>query len=120
MKKVIIIEDDPAISDAISILLTRAGFNTATYLNGNFIFTEKFDIPDLFIVDKQLSGVDGLDICRHLKDTESTKQIPVIILSATPHLHALTKEARADAYLEKPFSNQQLLQTAEKLIDGLK
>lgn len=118
MNKVIIIEDDPAILDAISILLTRAGFHIATYLNGHFILNGAFQIPDLFIIDKQLSGVDGLDICKHLKDSESTKHVPVIILSATPHLHALIKEAGADAFLEKPFSNAQLLQIAEKLVNG--
>ncbi|WP_207512645.1 response regulator transcription factor [Longitalea luteola] len=118
MRKVTIIEDDPAISDAINILFTRAGFNPATYPNGNFILNGEYDIPDLFIIDKQLSGVDGLEICRHLKQSPSTQHIPVLILSATPHLRALINQAGADAFLEKPFSNQHLLQLAEKLIKG--
>jgi DNA-binding response OmpR family regulator len=118
MKKVIIIEDDPAILDAMGILFIRAGFNTVTHLNGSFVFNGPFDIPDLFIIDKQLLGVDGLDICRHLKNGDLTKHVPVIILSATPHLQTLIKEVGADAFLEKPFSNQHLLQIAEKLING--
>ena len=112
-----IIEDDPAILDVLGILFTRAGYETACHINGNFILQNGFDIPDLFIIDKQLSGVDGLDICKHLKQWPPTRHLPVIILSATPHLKNLVKEACADAFMEKPFSNQDLLQLVENLID---
>lgn len=116
MKKVVIIEDDAAILDVLGILFTRAGYETRCYPNGNFILKWEFDIPDLFIIDKQLSGVDGLDICKHLKQWPPTRHIPVIILSATPHIQLQIKDACADAFMEKPFSNQLLVQLAEKLI----
>lgn len=120
MKKVIIIEDDAAILDVLGMLFKRAGYETLTYLNGNFIFKDEFSIPDLFIIDKQLSGVDGLDICKHLKQTEATKNIPVIILSATPWLQIQIKQAGADAFLEKPFSNNQLLEVASALVNNIR
>lgn len=110
-----IIEDDPAILDVLGILFTRAGYETFTYPNGNFILLGEFNIPDLFVIDKQLSGVDGLEICKHLKQSEPTKHLPVIILSATPFLHAQIKQVGADAFLEKPFSNNNLLQIAGDL-----
>src|SRR5688572_18699109 len=112
MKKVMIIEDDPAILDALGILFSRAGYEIHSCPNGNFIFKEEFTIPDLFIIDKQLSGIDGLDICKHLKQTASTKHIPVIILSASPHINTQIKQVGADAFLEKPFSNNKLLEVA--------
>ncbi len=111
-----IIEDDPAILDVLGILFTRAGYEASTFPNGNFILMGEFNIPDLFIIDKQLSGVDGLDICKHLKATASTKNVPVIILSATPHIHMQIKQVGADAFLEKPFSNNNLLKIADDLI----
>jgi CheY-like chemotaxis protein len=118
MKKVMIIEDDPAILDVIGILFTRAGYSIASHANGNFIFEEKFDMPDLFIIDKQLPGVDGLEICKHLKSWLPTREIPIIVLSATPHLQEQIKQAGANVFLEKPFSNKTLLQLAEELTKG--
>lgn len=113
-----IIEDDPAILDVLGIVFKRAGYAVSMYANGDFIFEEDFEIPDLFIIDKQLTGVDGLDICKHLKGQQPTCDLPVIILSATPHLQAQIKEACADLFMEKPFSNNDLLQKAKELIDG--
>jgi DNA-binding response OmpR family regulator len=118
MKKVMIIEDDPAILDVLGMLFKRAGYKTLSYPNGNFILMDEFEVPDLFIIDKQLSGVDGLDICKHLKQTAASKHIPVIILSATPYIQAQIKEVGADAFLEKPFSNNKLLEIATLLVNG--
>lgn len=112
-----IIEDDSAILDALGILFTRAGYETFSFPNGNFILKGDFEVPDLFIIDKQLSGVDGLDICKHLKQSAGTNHIPVIILSASPHLHAYIDQVGADAFLEKPFSNSALLEIASSLIN---
>jgi CheY-like chemotaxis protein len=118
MKNVMIIEDDPAILDVLGMLFTRDGYKTALYANGNFVLEGAFDIPDLFIIDKQLSGIDGLDICKHLKGWPPTSHLPIIILSATPHLQEQVKLAGADVFLEKPFSNNNLLQIAEALTNG--
>jgi len=119
MKKVMIIEDDAAISDVLDILFKRAGYEVFSYPNGNFIFKMAFEIPDVFIIDKQLSGVDGLDVCKHLKQMDATKCVPVIILSASLHLHALIKQAGADALLEKPFSNNRLLEMVANLVNDV-
>jgi CheY-like chemotaxis protein len=118
MKKVLIIEDDPAIQDVLGLLFTHAGYRTTAYTNGQVVLTGEFDIPDLFVIDKQLSGVDGLEICKHLKSRPLTWHLPVIILSATPQLQAQIKQAGADAFLEKPFSNNDLLQVAATLVGG--
>jgi len=113
-----IIEDDPAILDVLGIIFNRAGYQVAAYANGDFILQGGFEIPDLFIIDKQLWGVDGLDICKHLKGWPLTSHLPIIVLSATPHLEAQIKQAGANAFLEKPFSNNDLLQIAKNLVNG--
>lgn len=113
-----IIEDDPAILDVMGMLFTRAGYITMLFPNGNFILKETFEIPDIFLIDKQLSGIDGLDICRHIRNWEPTKHLPVIILSANPFLHAQIQLAGANAFLEKPFSNNHLLQVVADLLDN--
>ena len=116
MKKVMIIEDDPAILDVLVLLFKFAGYQITGYGNGQIVFRGEFDTPDLFIIDKQLSGVDGLEVCKHLKNQDHTRHLPVIILSATPHLQAEAKLAGADAFLEKPFSNNDLLRIASNLL----
>jgi CheY-like chemotaxis protein len=118
MKKVMIIEDDPAILDVLAIIFNRAGYTVSPYANGDFIFQGGFEIPDLFIIDKQLSGVDGLDICKHLRSLPPTSHLPIIVFSATPHQESQIKQAGANVFLEKPFNNNDLLQIANNLIDG--
>jgi DNA-binding response OmpR family regulator len=103
MKTIMLIEDDPGIRDVIQIILKKQGYNTILYSNGDDLFNNAFITPDLFILDKQLSGVDGLDICRFLKGRDETKGIPVIMLSASPHIHRLAMSAGADDAIEKPF-----------------
>jgi CheY-like chemotaxis protein len=118
MKKVMIIEDDLAILDVLGIVFYRAGYQVAAHANGDFILQNDFEVPDLFIIDKQLSGVDGLEICKHLKSWPPTSQLPIIVFSASPHLESQIKQAGANVFLEKPFNNNDLLQIAKNLIDG--
>jgi DNA-binding response OmpR family regulator len=114
MKKIIIADDDPGIRDIFQIILKRAGYAVTLYANGDMLFRNGYDLPDLFIIDKQLSGVDGLEICRHLKSNTPTKAIPVILISASPYVERYATEAGADDFVEKPFKTQALIKTIEK------
>lgn len=115
-RKIIIVEDDAAISDILGIILTKNGYIVEEYMEGKPVMEYDRPWPDLFLLDKQLADIDGLEICRHLKQQEETKDIPVIILSATPNLDQLAKEAGADAYIEKPFTSTHLLNTISNCI----
>jgi len=66
MKKLIIIDDDPSILDVLRLVLGES-YQVTTYPDGSPILNGTFDLPDLFVLDKQLSGTDGLDLCRLLK-----------------------------------------------------
>lgn len=115
-KKIIIVEDDPGISDILRIILEKNNYAVEEYVNGESILKGKITIPDLFLLDKQLEEMDGLDICRHLKNDPRTSYIPVIIVSATPGIEHAALEAGADAFLEKPFRSKTLLDTIEQLV----
>ncbi|MBO9204346.1 MULTISPECIES: response regulator [Niastella] len=104
MKRIILVDDDPDTLDALKLIFDPDEYNLVTYSNGNAILENQTEIPDLYILDKQISGVDGLDICRFLKSGQSTGHIPVIILSASPYIKNLAKAAGANDSLEKPFS----------------
>jgi CheY-like chemotaxis protein len=107
-KTIFLAEDDVAIQDAARLILERGGYSVQLHHNGDTLIDNTSGHPDLFILDKQLPGIDGLDICRHLKTQQSTRHIPVIILSANPHIGKLALLAGADDFLEKPFQMKAL------------
>lgn len=115
-RRIVILEDDPAISDILSILLRRNGYEVAEFILGEPVIHGLATLPDLFVLDKQLADVDGVEICRHLKTELSTRKIPVIILSATPGLHEQAFDAGADAFIEKPFTSRLLLGKIAELL----
>lgn len=117
MKQIIAVDDDPDTLDALNVLLDPAEYNICLYSNGNDILENNAGIPDLYILDKQLSGVDGIDICRFLKSLSATAHIPVIILSASPNIQIMAKEAGANGYLEKPFSVKALREMIRQLLN---
>lgn len=117
MKRIIVADDDPGIQDVVRMILTRSGYDVTTYANGNNLLSGNFIEPDLFIIDKQLHNVDGLDVCRFLKNRNLTSA-PVILFSASGRMSARAYDAGADAFLEKPFKMKLLLELVEKLIGG--
>lgn len=118
MHQIILADDDPSMRDIFELILKRAGYMVTSYSNGEILLGNEFELPDLFILDKQLSGIDGLDVCRFLKGQESTKNIPVIIISASPHIAQFADDAGADEFIEKPFRTKELLGIIEKHINN--
>ena len=114
MKKIIIADDDPGIQDAFKLIFSRAGYEVTILPSGDPLLGSDYELPDLIILDKQLPSIDGLDICRHLKAHEVTKDIPIIMLSASPQIASLAKEAGANEFLEKPFRKNDLLEMVKK------
>jgi len=108
-KRILIADDDASLRDIFSIIFQSAGYAIEIKANGNDLLNDNYVIPDLFLIDKQLSGLDGLNICKYLKSRSRTSHIPVIIVSATPDIAALALGAGADDYLEKPFPVSALL-----------
>jgi CheY-like chemotaxis protein len=115
---IILADDDPAIQDSLCLLLERAGYRVSVFATGDPLMEDGFEMPDIFLLDKQLPGVDGLDVCRFLKEQERTKHLPVIVLSASPHIGQLAREALADDFLEKPFKKKDALAMIAKYTAG--
>ena len=118
--RILIADDDPGIRDIFKIVLTKAGYDIEVKENASEIFENKFRIPDLFLVDKLLSGIDGLDVCHYLKTNEQTSHIPVIMVSATPDIGIAAAKAGADDFVEKPFELSYLLKVIERNITRTK
>lgn len=109
--KILVIEDDPDILNALNIALASLGFDVDVMLRGKSIFLNQFSVPDLFILDKQLPDVDGLEVCRYLKSKPPYQDVPVIIISASPKVKKKALESGAAVFMEKPFVMHELLTT---------
>jgi DNA-binding response OmpR family regulator len=108
-KKIFIIEDDENVQELLKLIFEKAGYDIEISSDGQFIYTHQTKWPDLFLLDRHLYGFDGLEICKYLKSSDQTKKIPVIMLSATPGVEPLAREAGADDFMEKPFNSGLLM-----------
>lgn len=108
-KKVLVADDDPSILEVIELMLTEEGYEVITAVDGEAIYKMEKDFPDLMLLDIWMSGMDGRDICRHVKGQELTKDIPVIMVSANKDTAQIAQEAGADDFLAKPFEMDDLL-----------
>ena len=114
MKRILIIDDDPGIQDVLKIIFERAGYTVFIEANADVILHDDYPLPDVFLLDRYLSGIDGLDICRHLKASPYSSHIPVIMISATPDMAPLAAAAGANDFIEKPFNISDLIKIIEK------
>lgn len=115
-KKIFIIEDDQTVQEMLKMIFEKAGYEIEISSDGQSIYKERDQWPDLFVLDKQLFGFDGLEICRYLKSTEATSKIPVLMLSATPGIEPMAISAGADDFLEKPFNTSHLMSRIARLL----
>lgn len=110
MKKVLVIDDDPAILEAISIVLEGEGYSVKTVEDAQDAVSEvKNYRPDVIFLDLLLSGKEGTEIANEIKSDSRSKGIPVVLISAHPHAHDSARSCGADAFLAKPFDLDELL-----------
>lgn len=104
-----IADDDHAIVDAVQAMLEFGGYEATFTYDGASILDMKENLPDLILLDIWMSGTDGRDVCKALKQSDHTRNIPVVMISASTDLDKSAKEAGADDFLEKPFDMDELL-----------
>ena len=107
-----IIEDEEDISHLLVYNLKKEGYNVSAYESGEEgLAAIRADPPDLVLLDLMLPGMDGMDVCRSMKQDPATQGIPVIMISARGEENDIVAglELGADDYLPKPFSPKILL-----------
>lgn len=121
-KRVVYIEDDPEMIDLVSMILSRRGFAVKGAHGGrNGLDIVMKDLPDLVLLDLMMPGMDGWEVYQQLKANESTREIPVIIITAKAQaidrvlgLHI----AKVDDYIAKPFRPQELIDSIDRVLSG--
>lgn len=116
-KYILLADDDPGITDAVGIMLGMAGYRVSTFMDGSFMeMLAAGKYPDMFLLDIWMPGGDGRDLCKMLKTREDTKEIPVMLFSASRDVEASAREAGADDFIAKPFDMDHLLGKIGRLI----
>lgn len=108
-RKIVITDDDPGVLEIFKIIFEKEGYDTVTLSNPRPLLQNQYLDADIYLLDKQMSGTDGIEVCRFLKHNELTCNKPVLIISANPNAKALSEAAGADDFIEKPFLKKDLL-----------
>jgi DNA-binding response OmpR family regulator len=115
-KTIIIVEDDPDILFTINVMLENDGYQVIQFASPLSIVNNNFVCPDLFILDKRMPEMDGLEVCKILRSRETTQAVPIIVISASPRFGPPALLAGATDFLAKPFDMQHLLKMVAKYI----
>ncbi len=107
MKRVLIVEDEPEIADLIRFHVEREGLAARSVASGKLALDAvRHDAPDVVVLDLMLPDLDGLEVCRRLKQNPETRGIPILMVSAKGEETDIVTgiELGADDYVTKPFS----------------
>lgn len=116
MTRVLLAEDDPAISEPLARALRREGYDVEVREDGQSALAGAQSGPDLVILDLGLPIIDGLEVCRRMRTSGSV--VPVLILTARADEvdTVVGLDAGADDYVTKPFRLAELLARARALL----
>jgi two-component system alkaline phosphatase synthesis response regulator PhoP len=111
-QKILVVDDEESIQELVRYNLLREGFQVTCVDDGEkALETVKAHPPDLIVLDLMLPGIDGLEVCRQLKQDARTQQIPIVMLTAKGEEADIVigLELGADDYIPKPFSPRVLI-----------
>lgn len=112
MNLIYVVEDDKHIQELIRFNLEENGYKVRCFVNGESMLNECLHKwPDLFVLDIMLPGIDGLEICRRIKQNLDFRKIPIFLLTAKSEEFdkVLGLELGADDYITKPFSVREFI-----------
>ncbi|MBC3179099.1 MtrAB system response regulator MtrA [Corynebacterium lujinxingii] len=107
--KILVVDDDPAINEMLTIVLEAEGFQTSSVTDGaEAVGAFQSSDPDLILLDLMLPGVNGIDICREIRKQSA---VPIVMLTAKTDTVdvVLGLESGADDYITKPFKPKELI-----------
>lgn len=118
--RILVVDDDEPITEAVSLILQEEGYEVESVLKSEEIYknVQSFK-PHVILLDVLMSGKDGRQICKQLKNQASTKKIPVIMMSAHPSARSGSVDSGADDFLPKPFESNDLLSLISKYKDSV-
>ncbi len=120
MKHILVVDDEIGALTLIGIMLERGGFNVIKAKDANAALAElEKATPDLIILDVMMPGMDGIELCRVIRNRAATRSTPVLILSARGDAESVMRgmDAGANDYLPKPILHHDLVDKVRKMLD---
>jgi DNA-binding response OmpR family regulator len=117
---VLVADDEEDIRSLVAFRLKRAGYEVITAADGEeALWLATTRLPDLVVLDMMMPKATGLEVTRSMREQETTRDIPVILLTARAQETDVAQgyEAGADDYVKKPFSPQDLQTRVQALLD---
>lgn len=125
--KILLVDDDPDILDAVSMILESQGYQVVTACDGiEALANLKAEKPDMMILDLLMPKMDGFAVCKELQDPRWSKykNMPILILSSVREEASRRRyeletglELNVDDYVEKPLSPDLLVERVRRLIE---
>lgn len=118
-KRVLVIEDEPNIIEAVSFILSRDGWDVKTHSNGHdAVDAARRRAPDLIILDVMLPGRSGFEILQDIRADAALSGCPVLMLTARGQTkdREMAERYGANRFMTKPFSNAEVLSTVREMI----
>lgn len=118
--KILIVDDNPVVLFAMAHLLKSEGFTVLEAATGKQgLALAKAEAPDLVLLDVMLPDINGVELCRQIKDGPDTSQLFVVLLSSietSPDSQVTGLEAGADGYIARPIENRELIARVQAML----
>ena len=119
LKKLLVVDDEICLTEVVSHALTKAGYEVIVADDGEAGYEMACrELPDLVVTDYQMPQLDGLQFSTRLKETITTSDIPIILLTARGHRITAADLARTNIreLMPKPFSARQLRARIDEIL----
>lgn len=121
-KKILIVDDEPNILNALEFLLQNSGYDVLLARNGEAGLKQvEQHLPDLVLLDVMMSSMSGYEVCQRMRERADWQHIKIIMLSAKGGGAEINKglSLGADVYVTKPFSNKDLVAKIDELLGAI-
>lgn len=119
---VLVVDDELLTRDLLRMMLERAGFEVLEAVDGRHALKQvSAHVPDLVILDVMMPDIDGYEVCRRMRQQDTTADIPVLMLSAKTRPEDAAEGLRAGAtrYLPKPITYNELIRNVREVLKSV-
>ena len=119
MAKILVVEDEPEIRVLVKTILEKAGYSVVEAEDGEAALRlVNEEEPDLVLLDVMIPCIEGWEVCRRIRENEATRRIPIIMVTVRTTDEDIQRsvECGANAHINKPFDQRELLDTIKKLL----